>query len=44
VSVGITTHAIADHVDAGEPVDEIAADYGLDCAAVEQAVLSERAA
>jgi uncharacterized protein (DUF433 family) len=44
VSIGVTTHAIADRVDAGEPLDDIAADYGLERAAIEQAVLYERAA
>lgn len=41
---GITTQAIADRVDAGEPVDDLAADYGLERAEIEQAVLYERAA
>ncbi len=40
----MTTHVTADRVDAGEPVDEIAADYGLERAALEQAMLYERAA
>ena len=44
VSAGVTTHAIADRVDAGEAVDAIAEDYGLAPADVEQAVLYERAA
>jgi uncharacterized protein (DUF433 family) len=36
--------AIADRIDAGEAVDDIAADYGLKPGDVEQAVLYERAA
>jgi len=44
VSAGVTTQAIADRVDAGEAVDEIASDYGLATRDVEQAVLYERAA
>jgi uncharacterized protein (DUF433 family) len=44
VRAGVTTQAIADRIDAGEAVDEIAADYGLERADVEQAVLYERAA
>lgn len=44
VSAGVTTQAIADRIDAGEAIDEIAADYGLKPNDVEQAVLYERAA
>lgn len=43
-SLGITTQAIADRVDAGERVDEVAADYGLSAAEIEQAIVYERAA
>jgi len=41
---GISTSAIADRLDAGESVDEIAADYELGPAEIEQAILYERAA
>jgi uncharacterized protein (DUF433 family) len=41
---GVTTAAIADRIDAGEDVSELAADYGLSEAEIEQAVLYERAA
>lgn len=41
---GITTAAIADRIDAGEKVSELATDYGLSEAEIEQAVLYERAA
>jgi uncharacterized protein (DUF433 family) len=44
VSRGVTTQAIADRIDAGETVEDIATDYGLAKADVEQAVLYERAA
>jgi uncharacterized protein (DUF433 family) len=44
VSAGVTTQAIADRIDAGEAVDEIATDYGLATSDIEQAVLYERAA
>jgi len=44
IRAGVTTQAIADRIDAGEPVDEIAADYGLEPGEVEQAVWYERAA
>jgi uncharacterized protein (DUF433 family) len=44
VRAGVTTQAIADRVDAGEGVVEIAADYGLEPGDVEQAVWYERAA
>jgi uncharacterized protein (DUF433 family) len=43
-SRGISTAAIADRIDAGESVREIAADYGLEDAEVEEAVIYERAA
>jgi uncharacterized protein (DUF433 family) len=42
--VGITTAAIADRIDAGENVSELASDYGLSEGEIEQAVLYERAA
>lgn len=42
--LGISTGAIADRIDAGETVGELAADYGLSRAEVEQAVVYERAA
>ncbi|HYM62634.1 MAG TPA: DUF433 domain-containing protein [Thermoanaerobaculia bacterium] len=41
---GITTAAIADRIDAGEKVSELASDYGLTEAEIEQAILYERAA
>ena len=43
MSVGVTTQAIADRVDAGEAVDEIAADYSLEPGDIGQAVWYERA-
>lgn len=42
--LGISTGAIADRIDAGETVADLAADYGLNGAEIEQAVLYERAA
>lgn len=42
--MSISTAAIADRIDAGEPVDDLAADYDLTPAEIEQAVLYERAA
>lgn len=42
--LGITTAAIADRIDAGEKVSDLAADYGLSEVEIEQAVLYERAA
>ncbi len=42
--VGISTHAIAERLDAGESVDDLAADYGLQRPEIEEAVLYERAA
>ena len=44
VRAGVSTAAIADRIDAGETVAELAADYGLTAAEIEQAVLFERAA
>lgn len=41
---GISTSAIAERIDAGETVGDIAADYELDPPEIEQAVLYERAA
>ena len=41
---GISTGTIADRIDAGETVADLAADYGLSEAEIEQAVLYERAA
>lgn len=41
---GISTSTIAQRVDAGESVDELAADYGLGPSEIEQAVVYERAA
>lgn len=42
--VGISTRAIAERLDAGEALGDIAADYDLTEAEIEQAVLYERAA
>ncbi len=44
VSRGISTQAIADRIDAGETVNELATDYELTPNEIEQAVLYERAA
>lgn len=44
VSRGITTHVIAERIDAGESVGDLAADYELSAAEIEEAVLYERAA
>lgn len=41
---GISTSTIAERVDAGESVDDLAADYGLGPLEIEQAVVYERAA
>jgi len=41
---GVSTRVIVDRIDAGEAVDDIAADYGLAPAEVEEAVVYERAA
>jgi uncharacterized protein (DUF433 family) len=41
---GISTSTIAERVDAGESVDDLAADYGLGASEIEQAVVYERAA
>jgi uncharacterized protein (DUF433 family) len=42
--MGITTASIAERIDAGEKVPELAADYDLSEAEIEQAILYERAA
>ena len=44
VRKGISTSVIVERVDAGESVDEIAADYDLGPSEIEQAVIYERAA
>ena len=44
ISRGISTEAIVDRIDAGEAPADVARDYGLTTADVEQAVLYERAA
>jgi uncharacterized protein (DUF433 family) len=44
VRKGISTQAIADRIDAGESVEEVALDYGLEPREIEEAVLYERAA
>ena len=44
VSKSISTRAIAERIDAGEPVDAVAADYDLDPSEIEQAAVYERAA
>lgn len=41
---GISTAAIAERIDAGETIDELAEDYDLSVAEIEEAVLYERAA
>jgi uncharacterized protein (DUF433 family) len=41
---GVSTSAIAERIDAGETVQDIAADYGLGPSEVEQAIVYERAA
>lgn len=43
-SRGIATQVLVDRIDAGEPIDEVAADYGLEVTEVEQAILYELAA
>jgi uncharacterized protein (DUF433 family) len=40
----ISTQVIADRIDAGESVAELASDYGLEPTEIEEAVLYERAA
>lgn len=41
---GISTQVIVDRIDAGESLEELALDYGLETAEVEEAVVYERAA
>lgn len=43
-SAGVSTRAIAERIDAGESVSELASDYGITEQEVEQAVVYERAA
>ena len=43
-SRAITTSAIAERIDAGETVEDVAADYDLGRSEIEQAILYERAA
>lgn len=44
VARGVSTHIIAERLDAGESVEDVAADYELSPADIEQAALYERAA
>jgi uncharacterized protein (DUF433 family) len=44
LSRGVTTATIAERIDAGETVEDVAADYELTPADIEQAILYERAA
>jgi uncharacterized protein (DUF433 family) len=41
---GVSTSAVAERIDAGETVDDIAADYDLEPSEIKQAALYERAA
>jgi uncharacterized protein (DUF433 family) len=41
---GVSTSAIAERIDAGEAVEDLAADYDLDASEIERAALYERAA
>ena len=41
---GVSTGALVDRIDAGEHVETLARDYGLEIAQIEDAVLYERAA
>ena len=41
---GVSTATIAERIDAGESVEDVAADYDLGQAEIEQAALYERAA
>ena len=43
-SKSIATRAIAERIDAGESVDDVASDYGLNLFEIEQAAVYERAA
>jgi uncharacterized protein (DUF433 family) len=44
IRAGVSTRVIAERIDANETVADLAADYGLTAAEIEQAVLFERAA
>ncbi len=44
VRLGISTAVLAERLDAGESIEELASDYGLSTTQVEEAVLYERAA
>ena len=44
VSRGVTTVVIAERIDAGETVEDLAADYDLSTGEIEQAILYEKAA
>jgi uncharacterized protein (DUF433 family) len=44
VRVGVSTSAIAERIDAGETIENIAADYDLCLSEIEQAAIYERAA
>lgn len=44
VRKGVSTATIADRIDAGESVEEVAADYDLGSSEIEQAIVYERAA
>jgi uncharacterized protein (DUF433 family) len=44
VRKGVSTHVIAERIDAGETVEALASDYDLARAEIEEAVLYERAA
>jgi hypothetical protein len=40
----VSTGAIVERIDAGETIDDLATDYGLNASEIEHAVLFERAA
>lgn len=44
VRKGVSTQAIADWIDAGETLEDLASDYSLELSEIEEAVLYERAA
>jgi len=44
VRAGVSTASIVERIDAGETIDDLATDYGLNTSEIEQAVLFERAA
>jgi len=44
IRAGVSTAAIVERIDAGETVDELAADYGLNASEIEQAIVYERVA